>query len=35
MTTMSAVERWMYRIIALSLFVMLILLIAFHFPTDG
>ena len=32
---MSSGERWMYRVIAVMLFVFWLLLVAFHFPTDG
>jgi hypothetical protein len=35
MVTMSAGEKWMYRVIALSLFILFLLLMAFHQPTDG
>jgi hypothetical protein len=35
MGTMSAAEKWMYRVIALSLFILLVLMMAFHVPTDG
>jgi hypothetical protein len=35
MTTMSTGERWMYRVIALSLFVLFVLIVIQHKPTGG
>jgi hypothetical protein len=32
---MDAGEKWMYRVIALSLLVLMVLLAAFHIPTEG
>jgi hypothetical protein len=35
MLTMSSGEKWMYRVIALALFIFVLLMMAFHQPSGG